>query len=108
MPIVSNRGNHLVMVVFEVDSNYIDAEPLKDSTDGSLIQAYQKLWKRITSSGAVTPKLHILDNEVSIKFKEEIKKIAQCNWYHRTLTDAILRNAQSRHLRTTSLQSYLE
>ena len=74
MPIVSNRGNRLVMVVFEVDNNYIDAEPLKDSTDGSLIQAYQKLWKRITSSGAVTPKLHILDNEVSIRFKEEIKK----------------------------------
>ena len=74
MPIVSNRGNRLVMVIFEVDSNYIDAEALKDSTDGSLIQAYQTLWKRITASGVIQPKMHILDNEVSVRFKAEIKK----------------------------------
>ncbi len=74
MPIVSNRGNCLVMVIFKVDSNYINAEPLKDSTNGSLIQAYQTLWKQITASGVVKPKLHILDNEVSMRFKDEIKK----------------------------------
>ena len=75
MPIVSNRGNRQVMVIIEVDSNYIDAEPLKDSsTDGSLIQAYQTLWNRITASGVIKPKMHILDNEVSVRFKAEIKK----------------------------------
>lgn len=74
MPIVSNRGNCLVMVILEVNSNYIDAEPLKDSTAGSLIQAYQTLSNRITASGVIKPQMHILDNEVSVRFKAEIKK----------------------------------
>ena len=74
MPVVSNHGNRLVMVIFEIDSNYIDAEPLKDSSDTSLIQAYQTIWKRLTASGVVKPKVHILDNEVSLKFKDEIKE----------------------------------
>jgi hypothetical protein len=64
MPIVSNRGNRLMMVLYEVDSRYIDAEPLKDSKDGSLIQAYQTLWNRITASGMIKPTVHILDNEI--------------------------------------------
>jgi hypothetical protein len=28
----------------EVDGNYIDAEPMKNKTEGSLIKAYLTLW----------------------------------------------------------------
>ena len=74
MPVTSNRGNKLLMVMFENDSNFIDAEPMRDSTDTSLIAACKTLWTRLTSSGKVTPKMHILDNEASDAFKREITK----------------------------------
>lgn len=73
-PATSSRGNQYIMVLVEVDGNYIDAEPLKNKTEGAMIQAYLILWKRLTASGAVKPTTHILDNEASKAFKEEIKK----------------------------------
>jgi hypothetical protein len=62
------------MVLVEVDGNYIDAEPLKNKTDGSMINAYLALWKRLTAMGTVKPTTHILDNEASLAFKTEIRK----------------------------------
>ena len=74
-----SRGNKYVMVLVEVDGNYIDAEPLKNKLEGAMIQAYQTLWKRLTTSGTVKPTTHILDNEASLAFKAEIKRTAQSN-----------------------------
>jgi hypothetical protein len=73
-PATSSRGNQYVMVLVEVDGNYIDAEPLKSKAEGAMIQAYLTLWKRLTASGTVKPTTHILDNEASAAFKTEIKK----------------------------------
>ncbi len=39
MPVTSNPGHRLIMVLFEIDRNFIDAEPLRDSTNKSLIEA---------------------------------------------------------------------
>jgi hypothetical protein len=39
-----------------------------------MIKAYQALWTRLTASGTVKPKTHILDNEASAEFKKEIQK----------------------------------
>jgi hypothetical protein len=74
-PVQSSCGNKLLMVLFEVDGNYIDAEPMKDSYDNSLIKAYHTLWARITKSSKVRSTVHILDNEASAWFKEEIQKM---------------------------------
>jgi hypothetical protein len=62
------------MVLVEIDENYIDGEPMKDQTEGSLIKSYLILWARITASKSVWPKTHVLDNEASEAFKNEIKK----------------------------------
>ena len=62
------------MVLVEVDRNFIDAEPMKNKTEGAMIKAYKALWDRLTSSGTVRPKMHILDNEASAEFKREIQK----------------------------------
>ncbi len=43
-PVQSSRSNKLLMVLFEVDGNYINAEPMKDSHEHSLIKAYHMLW----------------------------------------------------------------
>lgn len=77
LPVTSSRGNKLIMVLVNVDGNYIDAEPLKDHTEASLIKAYQALWSRLTASKVITPKMHVLDNEASTAFKTAIK--ANCD-----------------------------
>jgi hypothetical protein len=68
------KGHKLIMVLYEIDGNYIDAEPMQDSQESSLIKAYNTLWARMTKSGKVRPTVHILDNEASELFKEEIRK----------------------------------
>ncbi len=70
----STRGNQYIMVLVEVDGNYIYAEPMKNKTEGSIIKAYQALWARLTASGTVKPQTHLLDNEASAAFKTKIKK----------------------------------
>ena len=39
-PATSSRGNQYIMVLVEVDGNYIDAEPFKNKSEGSMIQRY--------------------------------------------------------------------
>jgi hypothetical protein len=53
------------MVLVEVDGNHINAEPMKNKSEGSIINAYLILWTRLAESGTVQPITHILDNEVS-------------------------------------------
>jgi hypothetical protein len=75
-PVQSSRGNTSLMILYDIDSNAIDAEPLRNHHDNQMIAAYQKLWKRV-NRGQNKPNLHILDNEASDAFKTEIKK--NCN-----------------------------
>jgi hypothetical protein len=83
-PFQSSHGNKLLMVLFEVNGNFINTVPMKDSYDNSLIKAYHTLWARIIKSSKVRPTMHILDNEASARFKEEIQKIVTHKWYRRT------------------------
>ena len=73
-PATSSRGNQYIMVLVEVDGNFIDAEPMKNRSEGAMIKAYITLWTRLTASGTIKPKTHILDNEASAEFKKEIQK----------------------------------
>ena len=70
-PATSSKGNQYVMVLVEVDRNFIHVEPMKNR---SMIKAYQTLRTRLTASGTVKPKTHILNNEASTEFKKEIQK----------------------------------
>jgi hypothetical protein len=54
-PANSSSGNKYIMVLVEIDGNYIDAEPMKDRMEGSMIQAYLILWTQITASKSVRP-----------------------------------------------------
>jgi len=73
-PATSCNGNQYIMVLVEVDGNYIDAEPMKNKSAGSMIKAYQTLWTRITATGTIRPTTHLMDNEASTELKAEIKK----------------------------------
>ncbi len=73
-PVQSSQGNKLIMVLYEIDGNFIDAKLMQDSREISLIKIYNTLWARVTKSGKVRPTVHILDSEALELFKEEIQK----------------------------------
>jgi hypothetical protein len=73
-PEISSRGNKYIIVLVEVDENYIDAEPMKNETEGSIIKAYLILWAQLMVSGTAKPTTHLLDDKASAAFKVEIKK----------------------------------
>jgi len=72
-PAKSYRGYQYVMVLYDVDSNAILVEAIKDRTSGEMIRTYQALIDRLASRG-IKPKHHMLDNEISSDFEEAIKK----------------------------------
>jgi hypothetical protein len=43
-PITSARGNKYIMVVVELDGNYIDGEPIQSRKAKSLTKAYQAIF----------------------------------------------------------------
>jgi hypothetical protein len=73
-PTTSSRGNKYIMVLVEIDGNYINAEPMKNKLEGAMIKTCIALWTRLTASRTVKPTTHILDNEASEEFKREIQK----------------------------------
>jgi hypothetical protein len=73
-PVTSSKGNQYIMVLVEVDGNYIDAEPMKNKSEGLIIKAYLTLRTQLTASGTVRPTTHILNNKASAVYKAEIKK----------------------------------
>jgi hypothetical protein len=61
------------MVLVEIDGFYINAEPMKNKTEGAMIKAYLILWEQLTANGTVKPTTHIMDNEASAEYKKEIQ-----------------------------------
>jgi hypothetical protein len=59
------------MVIVKIDSSAILVEPIKNRKDAELIRAYEKLLARLKQAG-VTPRKHVLDNEVSTAMKDLI------------------------------------
>lgn len=80
-PITSMRRNKYIMIMYEVNGNYIDAEPFKNKTDEELTKTYQAMWARLTAASEeeITPTLHILDNEAPTGLKWQSNKIANIN-----------------------------
>ena len=71
-PTRSRNGSRYIMIKCEMDSNSIKSEAMKDRTSGEMIRAYQKLLKELRLSG-MTPKKHVLDNEMSSEFKDAVR-----------------------------------
>ncbi len=64
-PANSSSGHKYITVSVKIDSNFIEAEPMKSKTEDAMINAYLNLWKQITASKTVKPKMHMLDNKAS-------------------------------------------
>jgi hypothetical protein len=47
-PATPSKGNQYIMVLVEVDGNYINSERIKNKSEGSIIKAYLISWTRLT------------------------------------------------------------
>jgi hypothetical protein len=71
----SSRGNSYLLVVYDYDSNYIHAEPMKSRGGADIIAAYQRTFSMFTSRG-LTPQFQRLDNEASAALQDYLTEQA--------------------------------
>ena len=60
----SSRGNSYVLIVYDYDSNYIHAEPLRSRSGPDILAGYKRSIDLLKGRG-LTPRLQRLDNEAS-------------------------------------------
>jgi hypothetical protein len=71
-PAVSSKGNKYIMVLHDVDSNSLWAEPMKNQISGKLILACNQALTRMQQQG-INPKHQILDNQALELYKDAIR-----------------------------------
>lgn len=77
-PHTLSTGNKYVYILYEYDSNYILAEPMKNHSDAEMCRVYDKALDRLKQAG-FHPQMHYLDNEASQALKNIINK--ENIWY---------------------------
>ena len=68
----SDRGNNYILVEYHYDANNILTTPIKNRTGPCILSGITKIHNKLRKWG-LTPKLHIMDNEVS----EDLKKYSE-------------------------------
>ena len=61
---LSRKDNIYIMVEIHVDANYIFMEAMRNITEAQMIEAYDRIFRRIKLAGLEIKK-HILDDEAS-------------------------------------------
>ena len=69
IPVQSCSGYRYIMVIVEIDLNYVFVQPMKNKSDEKMVNAYKALMKRLRRAGIV-PQKDVLDNECSENLKE--------------------------------------
>ena len=100
----SQAGNKYIMVMVDIDSSAILVEPIKNRTDAELTRAYSALMLRLQRAG-VTPRKHVLDNEVSLAMKDLIRdkykmtlELVPPGCHRRNAAEVAIRNFKSHFL----------
>ena len=93
----SSRGNNYQMVLIDIDSNSIWAEPMKNRTEGEMILARRRALLRMKACGVV-PQHQVLDNEASKAYKQEIAETKMS--YQQVPPDDHRRNLAERAIQT--------
>jgi hypothetical protein len=103
-PTRSQAGNKYIMVMVEIDSSAILVEPIKNRTDAELTRAYSALMLRLRRAG-VTPRKHVLDNEISSAMKDLIRdtykmtlELVPPGCHRRNAAEVAIRNFKSHFL----------
>ena len=61
------------MIMCEIDGNTVLSEPMKNKTEYLMVETHQKMIERL-KNGGISPEKHILDNEISEKYKKQLRK----------------------------------
>jgi hypothetical protein len=93
----STSGNAYILVVYDYDSNYIHAEPMKNRTGPEILAAYQRAITMLASRG-LRPLLQRLDNEASAALQQYMQE--QQVDYQLAPPNIHRRNAAERAIRT--------
>jgi hypothetical protein len=65
----SSTGNNYLMILYDYDSNFIFAQPMKNRQAETIVAAYASLHARLCKAG-LKPRLQRLDNECSTLLKD--------------------------------------
>ena len=68
----SRTGYGYIMIMVEIDSNYVLLQPMKNKSNEEMVDAYEALIKRLRRAGII-PEKHVLGNECSENLKELIR-----------------------------------
>ena len=71
-PVPSRASNLYQLVVYDYDSNYIDAEPLKSRSGQTILAGYKRIIERLKKAG-LQPRFQRLDNEASQQLKDYLR-----------------------------------
>jgi hypothetical protein len=71
-PNASSKGSKYIMVLYDLDSNAILTEPLKNKSERDQLQATTKLHAYLQARGH-SPKMHIMDNECPPAVKKYLR-----------------------------------
>jgi hypothetical protein len=72
-PVTSSGGHKYIMVLVEIDSNFISMEPMKSRETSELIRAYNTIMSRLKAKG-IQPKKQMLDNEAPRAYLDTIEE----------------------------------
>jgi hypothetical protein len=67
-PTTSSRGYKYILVLYDYDSNNIQAEPIKIRSDAETIRTYTKIYDELTAK-VLKPTFQTMDNEASTALK---------------------------------------
>jgi hypothetical protein len=67
-PTTSSRGYKYILVLYDYDSNNIQAEPMKNRSDTEAIRADKRIYKELTAKG-LKPPFQTMENEASKALK---------------------------------------
>ena len=81
-PVQSFYGNEYIFVMYDYDSNLINAVPIKSRSKKHILEGYETVYKTLIDAG-IQPELQRLDNEIS---KELIASIKEKNLKHQIST----------------------
>ena len=71
-------GHQYYFVAYDYDTNYIFAEPIKDVTDASIIEAFKKIFEELKFKG-YKPTFNVTNNQATVHIKEYLKS-KDCDW----------------------------
>ena len=96
-PVQLDRGNNYILVAYHYNANNILTTPLKNRTGPCILIGMKKIHDKLIMRG-LTPKLHIMDNEVS----EDLEKYFEDSYTQFQLVPPNVhrRNAAERVVRT--------